>query len=131
MRIYIAAPWAHKGDMPEIAAKFMGLGATITHAWWETPDGKDPDYLRECAEADVEGVKTADLVVVINSAKSEGKSFEQGIAVANEKPIIIVGKLGEHSKNVFHHLTNYRWVDTVQDALATFNTIKWLLKERN
>jgi nucleoside 2-deoxyribosyltransferase len=134
MKIYLAAPWAHRGDMAGIAAQIEGLGHSLTWKWWETPDIPEGDWgnetkLREQAKNDLEGVRSADLVVVINSAKSEGKAFEQGVAISHGKPIIIVGKRGEHSQNVFHYLTEYRWVDDVNSMLEVLETIKWLLRE--
>lgn len=130
MRVYIAAPWVDRANMPEISQRLEARGHLITHKWWEaedTPEGVRADsVLRQQAINDVAGVKNADIVLVINTAKSEGKSLEQGIAIADNKPIIIVGKLGEHSKNVFHYLDNYRWVYTVDHALEILDTIQWL-----
>ena len=121
MKVYIAAPYKDKTKMSKIAEKVTAAGHTITHAWWdvEVSDEKNPTAkeLRRQAEADVEGVRRADVVLLINSAKSEGKSLEQGIAIADRKPIIAVGKLGEFSKNVFHYLRNYTWVTTVEEGI--------------
>lgn len=135
MKIYIAAPWKTRSEMPEIASKLEAQGHTITKKWWDVEDvaeesARAPEVLRQQAVDDFEGVRTADLVLVINSAKSEGKAFEQGVAVAHSKPIIIVGKRGEFSANVFHYLDSYRWTETVEGALDILKTIKWLLKER-
>lgn len=122
MRLYLAAPWVNRLDMPEIAAEFEAAGHEITHKWWDVESKSESEYdkmfLRYCAIADVAGVVSADKVVVINRSKSEGKAVEQGIAIANNKPIVIIGQRGEHSKNVFHYLDNYQWVDNIQDAVA-------------
>ena len=132
MKIYIAAPWIHREDMPNVAKKLEDKGHTITKKWWEVKEAKEgsgKDYeLRTQAEDDVRGVRNADLVLVINSAKSEGKALEQGVAIALDKPIVIVGKRGEHSKNVFHYLPIYKWVDDLEGALNVIDTINWLLE---
>jgi hypothetical protein len=129
VKIYIAAPWADKDKMPEIASKFDKH--EITHRWWDvdSKDGYDAPHAKLAKQAidDVTGVSDADLVVLINSAKSEGKAFEQGVAVTLNKPIVAVGKLGEHSLNVFHYLPSYRWVDSVEDAVKVLDTIQWLV----
>lgn len=121
MKVYLAGPWIYKGDMAEIAAQFERAGHTITHKWWlieNIPENeRSIDLLRIQAEMDVQGVRDADVVVVMNSAKSEGKAVEQGIAIAMDKNIIAVGTRGEVSVNVFHYLLNYLWVKTVQEAL--------------
>ena len=122
MKIYIAAPWISREDMFEVAKSLEDAGHEITHAWWETKDRPvdSPGYdmfLRWCAVADVAGAVAADALFVVNSAKSEGKAVEQGIGIAQNKPIVIVGKRGEHSVNVFHYLPNYHWVDNIQDGI--------------
>lgn len=130
MRIYIAAPWKDKLLMPAIADRVEGAGHEITHKWWLVEDVPESvrtvQLLREQAIKDITGVKTADLVLVLNTAKSEGKSLEQGVAIGDNKPIVIVGKRGEFSMNVFHYLDNYRWVETVGEALEILDTIQWL-----
>jgi len=131
MKIYIAAPWKDKELMPGIAERVEGAGHMITHKWWELESAPEGDWsntsvLRQQAMNDVRGVKNADLVLVLNTAKSEGKSLEQGVAIADNKPIIIVGVRGEFSMNVFHYLDNYRWVENLGDALEVLDTIEWL-----
>ena len=133
MKIYLAGPWAQREFMPTIAAKIEAVGGVITHKWWDVENTLEgtleaDGILRYQAECDYNGVVASQLVVVINSAKSEGKSLEQGVAVAHGKPIIMVGKRGEHSQNVFHYMTNYRWLPTVDAAIEAIVTISWLLK---
>ena len=57
-------------------------------------------------------------MVVLNSAKSEGKATEQGIAIEMEMPIIAVGERGTVTSNIFHYLANYRFVPTIEEAVA-------------
>lgn len=131
MKIYLAAPWVTRSEMPAISSKLEENGHSITWKWWQTeniPEGeRNSQALRLQAEHDREGVTSAQVMVVINSAKSEGKATEQGIAIAHRLPIIAVGKLGEHSINVFHYLSSYKWVDTVDDAIDLLNTFDWLV----
>lgn len=141
LRIYLAGPWVTREQMPLIAEALEALGATITCKWWHTedkyPGAIGPDngpeslaYYRHHAQLDMQGVLDANLVVVINSAKSEGKAVEQGIALAHHKPIIIVGTLGEFT-NVFHYLGSYRWVPDVPALLEAVKTITWLNEGAN
>lgn len=128
-KLYIAAPWVDRTKMPEIAAKFESYGHTVTHKWWlyEGSGYAAPHAeLAKQALADYFGVVKADVAVLINSSRSEGKAVEQGIAIALEKPIVAVGKLGELSLNVFHHMSCYSWVDTVEEAVQVVTTGKGL-----
>lgn len=119
-RIYIAAPWVERQNVPVIAEKLEDNGYTITHKWWLF-EGEEEDtsegFRRKCAKQDVWGVRTADAVLLINSAKSEGKAVEQGLAIAYGLPIVTIGVRGGVSKNVFHYMNNYIWVDTLAEAL--------------
>jgi nucleoside 2-deoxyribosyltransferase len=131
MRIYIAGPWAHRGDMPTIAEQLEQAGHTITWKWWNTPEtlegtNHDEELTRQ-AFHDKRGVEECQVLVLINSAKSEGKAFEQGVAVTQKKPIIAIGKLGDGiAKNVFHYLPNYVWVEDVQAAIARLESIQFV-----
>jgi nucleoside 2-deoxyribosyltransferase len=123
MNIYLAGPWAERELMPGYASKLEAAGHTITHKWWEVEvevdeeQWRDPTMLQEQAFLDVAGVVSADVVVLINSQKSEGKAVEQGIAIAHGIPILAVGVRGTVSKNVFHYLPCYEWVETLDDAV--------------
>lgn len=129
MKIYIAAPWKDRALAAEAAALVETEGWLVTHKWW-IKENKNEDlskpltesynsaFLRECAEEDIRAVQRADVVLLLDTQKSEGKAVEQGIAIAEDIPIFAVGKLGSQSMNVFHHLPLYIWFDTVEDAIA-------------
>lgn len=122
MNLYLAAPWADRAQMGAISTQFEQAGHRITHKWWEcedVPEDQKNDALhRWHATLDRDGVLRADRLILINTSKSEGKAVEQGIAMTANIPIIAVGKLGGISKNVFHYLPDYTWVDYVEEAVA-------------
>lgn len=121
MRIYLAAPWVDR-DLAQRYAKFIeSKGHVITHPWWNY-EGADQtleseEFLKDCAKHDVAGVETADVVIVLNTNKSEGKAVEQGLAIAFEKPIICMTPGAAPTHNIFHHLSNYRHVKTMEQAV--------------
>lgn len=113
MRLYIAAPWNNKDEARAAALLFEKAGHTITQKWWNEPPGADLDC---SARADWKGVTTANVVIVLNIAKSEGKAVEQGIAL--QAGIPIVGVRGRKQLNVFQHLTpEFTWLQTVEEAI--------------
>lgn len=128
MNIYIANIFAERDQMPAIAQKFEDAGHVITHPWWNVENipyvEKTSELKKLHATLDANGVLKADLMVLLNTGKSEGKAVEQGLAIAKGLPIIAVGTPGEHSKNIFHWLPNYKWVSSVDDALAVVNAIE-------
>lgn len=129
MKIYIAAPWKDRELAKATAAQLEGIGHSITHKWWKQEadnenehmksylDVYSHEFLKECALDDRMGVFNADAMLLLDTQKSEGKAVEQGLAIAYNIPIIAVGRLGSQSMNVFHHLDNYQWVETIDDAI--------------
>lgn len=120
-RIYVAAPWVDRLHARDVAATLTAHGFTITMDWWNYELGEEQAedkaaFRRMCALKDKAGVRTADAVVLINSAKSEGKAVEQGLALAYGLPIVAIGELGAVSSNVFHYMDNYHWVPDLHTA---------------
>jgi nucleoside 2-deoxyribosyltransferase len=121
-RIYLAAPWVSRDLAKEIAQGLENLGFAITHKWWkyegESQDVEGPEFLQTCAAQDVAGVLTADVVLVLNTAKSEGKAVEQGLAIAWGKPIVVITPDIKPSSNIFHYLPCYTHVKTLEEAIG-------------
>jgi nucleoside 2-deoxyribosyltransferase len=124
-RVYVAAPWVDREQAVPIADKLEALGYTITHKWWlfegESQNALSHEELQNYANDDVAGVATADVVLVLNSSKSEGKAVEQGIAIALDIPIICITPEIKPSSNIFHYLDCYTHVKTIEEALEIVN----------
>lgn len=120
-KVYLAGPWIDREKMPDIAKVLEANGHSITHPWWqyegEGEEHETDEFMRLCAVKDYEGVVNADAVVVYNSAKSEGKATEQGIAIAHDKRIILWTPGEKPTSNVFHHMYHYKHVKTLDQVL--------------
>ena len=121
-RVYLAGPWVDREKVTEIADILEGKGYKLTHKWWkyegEGEHLESKEFLQNCAYHDVDGVRFADVVVVMNTAKSEGKAVEQGLAIAFGKPVICwTPGDTKPSSNIFHHLPNYTHVKTLEAVL--------------
>jgi hypothetical protein len=131
MKIYLAGPWADRSRAHDTALRFEAEGFEITERWWNhvtvgtattgsllgyEPSIDEEEELKRQALIDIEAVKEAHLMVVLNFQKSEGKAAEQGIALAFNMPIIGIGQRGS---NIFQFLDNYTWVETVDEAIHT------------
>ena len=115
MKIYIAGPWVDRKAVNEFSAILEKAGFEITHAWWNYEESKNNSSREACD--DLEGVRRADAVVVWNTALSEGKATEQGLAIAWNKPIVCLTPDGFPVKtNIFHVLDNYVHVSTQEDV---------------
>lgn len=124
MKIYIAAPWVRRADAIAIGEHFKAAGHELTSRWFyhQTSPGGDPldptgstsplANIQHQAKEDIEDVRRADALVVLNLCKSEGKAVETGIAIAAGIPVISVFP----RSNIFQALGAE--VATVEEALA-------------
>lgn len=124
-RIYVAGPWNDRHRVATIADGLESFGYHITHKWWvfeEEEENTSWDFKQTCARQDMEGVRTADAVVLLNTMKSEGKATEQGLALAYGIPIIIYGEK-EARCNIFQTLPIFHWVSKPNDILTKLKEI--------
>lgn len=113
--VYVAAPWKHREAALAIAERVGAVdGITITSRWLvEHGNATDPAELAAEAVHDLEDLYKSHAVLLLNIEQSEGKAVEQGVALALQMYIVAIGK----PSNVFHHLPDYIWVDTVEEAI--------------
>jgi nucleoside 2-deoxyribosyltransferase len=112
-RVYVAAPWLDRASAAEVATILECNGYHITHKWWIFEGAEEDtswEFKQICARQDMEGVRTADVVVLLNTQKSEGKATEQGMAIAYGIPIIVLGDKNLRC-NIFQTMPCFHWVD--------------------
>lgn len=126
MKVYVAAPWVRKDDAKRFADKLRAVGIIVTSRWF-THEGSTNDsagvespieHIRMQAHQDIQDVRAADALVVLNLQKSEGKAVETGIALAADIPIVSVGP----RSNIFQSLA----IEVVSDEEA----IDWLVTQK-
>jgi hypothetical protein len=63
-------------------------------------------YLANAARKDLNGVRTAEVVIVLHDDRGRGMATEFGAALGYGIPVIIVGArdITGHMKNIFYHL---------------------------
>jgi nucleoside 2-deoxyribosyltransferase len=122
--IYLAAPWKDRDKAREVRDQFVAAGIECTSRWLDTHFGSDEAGTDEqkAIEAmhDVEDVLRADILVLWNSMKSEGKAVETGLALATAKGIVLIGE----RTNVFHYLRIPRCA-TVEEAIEIVRNYPW------
>lgn len=132
IRIYIAAPWAHKDKASELKKQFEAAGLEVTSRWMDlhlpkpnvADDGGiayDEEVLRREAMEDIKDVLECDIYCVFNLEKSEGKAVELGLAIASFKGVVVVGK----PLNVFQYLNGMVRVMTAEEAIAACLDYPW------
>jgi len=106
IKVYLACPWKNKAEAKLAKAQLEEAGLEVTSRWIELHGDKEKDdptnipYFEEEAKHDVQDVFAADILILLNIQKSEGKAVETGLALAWGKPVILVGE----RSNIFHYL---------------------------
>lgn len=132
MKVYVAAPWVRKDDARRFAAKLTAIGIDVTSRWFNhkgsatdsTGIASPIDEIRHQAHEDIADVRRADMFVVLNLERSEGKAFETAIAYSSSIPIMSVGPRG----NIFQTLgaelaTEEEAIDFLEARLANLSHI--------
>src|SRR4030095_3467753 len=134
--IYLAAPWV-MGKDARVARKYLQKkipGLKVISRWIaRSPKKIKPTYDytkdksfslkagREQARIDLEDIRRARCLVVLNHVKSEGKVVEQGIALALGKPVIVVGG----KTNIFHYLKEVKLCKNLSKAVKELRRLKY------
>ena len=106
MKFYVAGKFEDKERIIRIMNSIRNQGHEITHDWTKY---KHPEYVFEMryrAEENVQGVKRADILimVLVDDLPYTGTFVEMGVAIADNKPIIIIGN--QRNDSVFSKLSN-------------------------
>lgn len=131
MKVYVAGKTHQYEKVRRVQKAFTRFGHTITFDWTQTvevngPDsGHDfeeltPEFKRECAENDLLGVTSCELLVaLIDDPRIMGTMAEFGIAAGLYKEIWLIGKPERDS--VFFYLPQVKeHFDTVTQFLDRF-----------
>ncbi len=95
MKIYLAGKWGARIPIRKIMRELeTEQKHEITHYWPDNEDGdRSPQFLGKCAHDDIEGVRNADIVVVLMDDPEyayRGSFTEIGAALALNKPVFVV-----------------------------------------
>lgn len=123
-KIYVACPWANRATAKDVAMLLRSEGFEVTSRWhdlWAEQDTQDPHVLRREAQMDWIDVRSCDVLLLLNMRLSEGKAVELGIALEAGKRVVAISS---PSHNVFHHLPQVEWYQTVGKAIEAIQEIE-------
>jgi nucleoside 2-deoxyribosyltransferase len=122
--VYLAAPWIKREEARSVRDQLVAAGFKVNSRWLGMPEqppdyaeGKPSEGLSTRAKQDVEDVLAADVTLVLNLEKSEGKAVETGLAIAWGKLVIVVGK----RTNIFHWFRDVVMTPDLLSAIAFIN----------
>jgi|SRR5215217_3609997 len=116
VKIYLAAKYARREEMEEIALLLMNAhGYDITARW--VFGGEEGKTNEDIAVFDLEDVASADTVLNFtehpNMYTTGGRHVEFGYAIATGKRLVVIGP----RENVFHSFPTVEQFDTLNDWL--------------
>jgi hypothetical protein len=127
VRVYVATKWSRRLDAWKVMNALRARGHEITHDWTVEEDpgqNTTPEARREfyglCAAADVDGVLSADALVLLHDPGCRGAFVELGIALAHGVRVIVVDGDGhpEHTVPLFYFLPEVRHVASIEEAIG-------------
>lgn len=128
---YLAAPFNCR-QMARDARKLLESSAKLscTSRWIDSHlegEAHPPNVLRQEALADLEDIRNAQWVIILNTGPSTsgGMHLETGYALGLKKCLIVVGP----RTSVFHYLPTLMVVPTVSDVLQFVPP--WLVGKRD
>lgn len=107
MRLYVATSFSNIPEARRVMATLREAGHTITHDWTHEkldpawPKAQQAEYLQSCGARDFLGVTQADVVVLVNHAKSRDAMAEFGVALGLGKKVVVL--YPERRSSVFFH----------------------------
>lgn|SRR5574342_236975 len=123
MKVYVASKFENKEEVRKVQQLLIDRGHTITHDWTREDatgmtGGEFMRYMRDAAYGDVDGVRNADAIVLLNTVPGFGSMVELGMAIAWGKKIYVFSK--ETRDCIFFYLDNvqcFKFMDNLLDAV--------------
>jgi len=123
--VYVSTSMLNIERAKQIVKKFEINNVLITYKWHKHGQLFDDSALADCAVLEVDGVLTCDVFFMVQPGR-HGTHCELGIAIAANKPIVILDELNVE-KQPFYYCKNVYRCDTEEKA---FSQTLQLLKEK-
>lgn len=114
MKVYVAGNFRERERIRAVMDELERAGHVITHDW--TGEGVTlPQRSRqEIAIDDIQGVRDAEALVLVDAERGWGMYVEMGVAVALGLPIVVIQPLYDQ---VFYSLPQVKKVDSSAEAV--------------
>ena len=115
--VYVGTSLLNVEQARQIISKFRSYGVNISYDWTTSGQVFTISDLQECGVKEVNGVKNADLFFMIHPARF-GTHVELGIAIACDKPVIMVTNHNVLEQKTFYHLHNVFSFVSIDEGFA-------------
>lgn len=125
-KVYVGSSLFNADEVKSVMSNFVSAGLEISYDWTKHGQGFTEEELSKYFTGEFNGVVNCDLFFMIHPARN-GTHVEMGIALALNKPIVMVEKEGIEMKP-FYYAPNVTRFKDLSNAMEY--TIKQLIKER-
>lgn len=126
MRVYVAGSMYEPGIMEVrfVQEALRRCGHEISYDWTKDPISEtgDPDDRRALAEAEKEGVLTADLLILLDHNRPRGALIETGMALGAGIDTIVFLE-PNRSPSLFYHLDNCTVITSRDDLIRAIELL--------
>jgi len=125
MKFFVSGKIGVEGDAKEVMDTLRSVGHEITFDWTAVehlkPYDRKPGACRKAAIVDCQGVKDADVFIIIPHERGIGMYIELGVAISSEIPIRVVVNPWLKSCTMFFHHPLVKRVTGVQEIIEEFS----------
>jgi nucleoside 2-deoxyribosyltransferase len=119
MKFYIAGRTSRVPEIQAMTKRLLDLGHEVAHDWTNASVSLKRPYeakvAAQIAGMDFDGVKSADILIILGDQSGTGMYVELGIALATNTVVYSIGDYNDVT--VFHFLPNVKRVETFEDVL--------------
>lgn len=126
MKIFVSGKIGTQLDPKPFMRELEALGHTITFDWTTIdhlrPYEDNAQASARAAELEIDGVKAADVLVLVSHERGVGMFVELGAALALDKPVIVLAEPPARTMFFFHPLV--QWVGTKDAVIASLDAME-------
>jgi nucleoside 2-deoxyribosyltransferase len=125
MKLFIAGKVGKEEEARKVMEMVREAGHEITFDWTSIPHlrpyEKNEEMSKNAAILEAQAASKCDALILLADEKGVGMYVELGIALANGKPVFVIGGEGIPTMFLFHPLVQR--VKTVREALSLLKTL--------
>lgn len=115
--IYISTSLYNASRVGELAARLQAYGVNLTYDWTKHGKVDSEAELIACGLNEQRGIKDADVFLFITPARN-GSHTELGLAIAYEKPIVMLQEDATQEQQPFYFLPGVQRFTREEDAIG-------------
>lgn len=123
MRVYVGTSLHNADRACQLINKFLDAGILVTYQWTQHGQIFDDEELTKVGKLEIDGVRDCDLFFMIQPGRA-GTHCELGIAIALDKPIVILEEIEAEKKTFYYQPNVYRYKTELEAFTAAIEILQ-------